>query len=234
MHLVDPDNPRFRAADDAARFHVAAIGPIEDQNGALLQTLRIFHRNGFVRSEVAIQTDHEDIVDRIHGDSVRALQLCVRPFDDTDRRDVTVGLARINRNCVAGVGENLVVNRVHVQSATDGSGLWTLDDSNWRFLSIGSAAERQNCLSVGDGHDDLIMHSVIADVVHCSGKFAGLTVERSNRRLSSVRQPGEYRNLRMGHSVGHQNLFPLAVVADGARISDHEANCPGGSSSNRS
>src|SRR5207244_7038805 len=58
----------------------------------------------------------------------------------------------------------------------------------------------------------LFRSSVIADVVHCSGKFAGLTVERSNRRLSSVRQPGEYRNLRMGHSVGHQNLFPLAVV----------------------
>src|SRR5439155_22700066 len=148
LHLVAPDNPRSRAADDAARFHVAAIGPIEDQNGALLQTLRIFPRNGFVRSEVAIQTDHEDIVDRIHGDSVRALQLCVRPFDDTDRRDVTVVLPAIYRNRIAGVGVNLVVNPVHVQSDADVSRVWTLDDSNWRFLSIGYAAARQNCLIV--------------------------------------------------------------------------------------
>jgi hypothetical protein len=30
----------------------------------------------------------------------------------------------------------------------------------------------------------------------------------------SIRQPGEYRNLRMSHSVGRQDLFPLGVIAD--------------------
>jgi hypothetical protein len=58
--------------------------------------------------------------------------------------------------------------------------------------------------------------------MHCSGQFAGLAVQRSGWSLSSVRQPGERRNLRMSHSIGHENLFPFAVIADGTGIADHE------------
>src|SRR5437867_12745749 len=38
----------------------------------------------------------------------------------------------------------------------------------------------------------------------------------------------------MGHSVGHENLLALAVVADGSRIADHEADRSLRSASNRS
>ena len=123
------------------------------------------------------------------------------------------------------------MNRIHVQPAANGAGLRALDDSNRSFLSIGSAAERQDCLSVRNGYDNFVMHRIVTYIVHRSRKFAGLTVQCSNWGLSAVRQPGEYRNLRMGHSVGYENLLAFGIVADRSGIADHEADCSSGSSS---
>jgi hypothetical protein len=39
-----------------------------------------------------------------------------------------------------------------------------------------------------------------------------LTLNSSKRESVLLRQPGEGRNLRMGHSVRHQYLFTLAVI----------------------
>src|SRR6266850_2608407 len=54
LHLVNPNDPRLRPADDAARFHVPAIGSIEHENRAFLQAFSVLYRDGFVRSEIAI------------------------------------------------------------------------------------------------------------------------------------------------------------------------------------
>jgi len=58
------------------------------------------------------------------------------------------------------------------------------------------------------------VYLVVPNIVHRSGQFAGLTIYRSGWRLSAVRQPGERRNLRVGHSVRDQDLIALRVVAD--------------------
>src|SRR5215467_6489555 len=54
--------------------------------------------------------------------------------------------------------------------------------------------------------------------------MTGLAKECSSWGLPTVRQPGEYRNLRVGHSVGDENLLSLAVVADGSGITDHQTD----------
>jgi hypothetical protein len=41
-----------------------------------------------------------------------------------------------------------------------------------------------------------------------------LAFNSTSRLRISIRQPGEYCNLRMSHSVGGKNLFALGVVAD--------------------
>jgi hypothetical protein len=41
-----------------------------------------------------------------------------------------------------------------------------------------------------------------------------LAFDLSNRLRVLIRQPGEYRNLRMRHSVRNQDLLPLRVVGD--------------------
>ena len=50
--------------------------------------------------------------------------------------------------------------------------------------------------------------------------MAILAEDRSSGGFCFVRQPGEYRNLRMSHSVGYQNLVAFGVVAYSPGITD--------------
>src|SRR5205823_9019238 len=120
--------------------------------------------------------------------------------------------------------------RVYIQPVAADFGVGSLDDSNGTFLSAGSSAKRQDrvCKRIHD--KKLIMYLIVANVVHRPGQFAHLAVYSSGRRLCSVRQPGERRNLRMGHSVRHQNLAPLRIISDGPGITDIEGRLVGGSS----
>ena len=47
-----------------------------------------------------------------------------------------------------------------------------------------------------------------------------LTLDRSYRRLILLRQPGEGRNLRMRHSVGHPYLIPLGVIGQSLDLAE--------------
>ena len=65
------------------------------------------------------------------------------------------------------------------------------------------------------------MDWVVPDVVHGAAELGGLSGDYSCGLGIYPRQPGEGRNLRVGHSVGDQNLFPLGVIADPPGIPDH-------------
>src|SRR5213080_451246 len=56
------------------------------------------------------------------------------------------------------------------------------------------------------------MDRVICKTMHRSADQRLLSLEHSNRRCIFLCQPGESRNLRMSHSVRHQDLFALTVV----------------------
>jgi hypothetical protein len=47
-----------------------------------------------------------------------------------------------------------------------------------------------------------------------------LSFNFTNRFSIPIRQPGEYRNLRMSHSVGYEKLFPLGIVGHWMRVTD--------------
>src|SRR5207245_2728235 len=98
-----------------------------------------------------------------------------------------------------------------------------LNDSNGTFLSSGPSAERQDRICKRVAHDKFIMYLIVANIVHGSGQFAGLAKHRAGWSLSFVRQPGECRNLRMGHSVGHQDLVSLRVVPDRSGVTNVES-----------
>ena len=58
--------------------------------------------------------------------------------------------------------------------------------------------------------------------VHRPAQFRRLPFNLPNRRLVSVRHPGEGRDLRMRHSVRNQNLFAFGVIGHRAGIADHQ------------
>src|SRR2546426_11304129 len=96
----------------------------------------------------------------------------------------------------------------------------SLDDANRPFLSIGRPAEYQDGLRQRTRNDDFVVNRIVCKTMHGSADHCFLTFEHSNRWSVLLRQPGEGRNLRMGHSVGHQYLFPLAVVCNGLSLAE--------------
>jgi len=61
---------------------------------------------------------------------------------------------------------------------------------------------------------------VVGEAVHRAAEQRFLTFDLSNWLCIFIRQPGECRNLRMRHSVRHQDLLTLGVVRDGMGIAD--------------
>src|SRR6266571_4894791 len=89
----------------------------------------------------------------------------------------------------------------------------SLDDPDGRFLSLGASAEKQDGLSQRTVHHNFIVNRIICQTVHGPADHRFLTFQRSCLQRIFLRQPGEYRDLRGIHSVGHQVLFPLAVIS---------------------
>ena len=67
------------------------------------------------------------------------------------------------------------------------------------------------------------MDGVVADVMHSPAQSRLLPVQQSCGYGTVFRQPGEYRDLRVSHSVRHQDFLSLAVIASGAWIPDGQS-----------
>src|SRR5207244_3949417 len=96
----------------------------------------------------------------------------------------------------------------------------SLDDSNRSLLSVRVALERHDGFGERIHYEKFVMDFVVTDVVHCARQVAGLTVNRADGWLRPIRQPGESRDLRMGHSVRNENLISFGVVSDSAWVAD--------------
>jgi len=66
---------------------------------------------------------------------------------------------------------------------------------------------------------------VVGDAVGRAGHQGFLSRNGANRSSISIRQPGEDRNLRMGHSVRHEYLLSFRVI--GRRIGVADVGGPG-------
>ena len=73
-----------------------------------------------------------------------------------------------------------------------------------RFLAVCPTPERQDGLGELVGYDDLVAVCIVMDGMHGPSEQRRLSFDPPNGLLGSLRQPGEGRNLRMGHSVGDQ------------------------------
>jgi hypothetical protein len=68
------------------------------------------------------------------------------------------------------------------------------------------------------GYRKFVMNRIIDDPVHCPAQLTALAFNPPKWLCSSLRQPGEDRNLRMGHSIRYQDFFAFCVIGDGMRI----------------
>jgi hypothetical protein len=59
------------------------------------------------------------------------------------------------------------------------------------------------------GDDEFVVGRIVSDIVHGSPQQCFLSGDNALWQLCSIRQPGECRNLRVSHSVRHQNLIAL-------------------------
>ena len=71
------------------------------------------------------------------------------------------------------------------------------------------SSDLENGLSKLLRNRKLIVDFIVSKPVHRAAQQRFLTFELSNGLCVLIRQPGEYRNLRMSHSVGNQDLLPL-------------------------
>ncbi len=153
----------------------------------------------------SLSCHHQQIIDRIHHEGAGSSQQRLRTADHTNRRRVPVGLTRKHHHRIRIRNEYLVVNRVDVKAIGPMQlGRRPLDDTNWRLFAVSPSAEGQDALRKLIGHDDLVVQVIEPNIVHRSGQERALPRDLSHRWLEVLRQPGEGRDLRMGHSVGHQ------------------------------
>ena len=101
-------------------------------------------------------------------------------------------------------------------------GAWTVNHPKGRLCAAGIASEAQDRLAELRRHDDAVRNLVVRDPVHRPAQPGGLSFDSPNRLRSSVRQPGEHRNLRVGHSVRYQDFLALGVIGQRARVPDHQ------------
>ena len=98
-----------------------------------------------------------------------------------------------------------------------------LNDAERRFLTFGASTEDQDGLSERAGNNDFVMNVVVCKTMHGPADACFLTIDHTDRRRVFLRQPGEGRNLRMGHSVRHEQLIALAVVGNRFDLSELQA-----------
>ena len=96
----------------------------------------------------------------------------------------------------------------------------SLNDPHRCGLAVCVSRKCQDCLCKLLRNDKFVVDFIVSDAVHGASKHRLLAFNLSNRLCSLIRQPGEYRDLRMRHSVWNQDLLPFSVVGHGMGITD--------------
>lgn len=136
------------AGDDAKWFRVTAGGTGED-------------------TKTSPAACEQEIMIRINGDAI-ATDTNVRSLEDPYGRNISLRrpIKDIDDSAVrpSHRNENFVVDGIGVKLiGINESGLQTLNDANWRFLSGRTPAERHNRVGKRIRHDNLIVRSVVND-----------------------------------------------------------------------
>src|SRR5262249_8779658 len=84
-----------------------------------------------------------------------------------------------------------------------------------------------NSLTIGAGHDYFVIDVVVSNVMRRAADLRCLSCNTSRRCYIAVRQPGERRNLREGHSVKGQKLVSFGVVCSRPDVAEHRSGSIG-------
>ncbi len=77
----------------------------------------------------------------------------------------------------------------------------------------GPAAESHDALRERCTYNDFIVNRIVGNVMHRPAEPRKLTFKLTSRNCVFPRQPGESRNLRMHHSVRHQDFLPVRIIS---------------------
>ena len=83
------------------------------------------------------------------------------------------------------------------------------------MISESPATEHQARLSERTAYNNFIVDRIVGDIVHGPSEPRQFTFQFASSNRILLRQPGEGRNLRMHHSVRHQNLLPVRIIGNG-------------------
>ena len=156
------------------RFGISAGQAIKNQNLA----------GGVDNQEISLRIDVR--LSRRFGGQVSAdANLRIGPAQNPFRRHVAVGFAVENQDVAReGRNEDLVVIGIdaHHIRYTQNLGMWSLDDTNGRFLTIGRSTECQDGLGKGTRRYEFVMNRVIRKSMDGSADQRLLALDRSDRR----------------------------------------------------
>ena len=202
--VIDLELVAGRSVENGSRFCISTRRAIKNQHPS---------RSAFARYQ-------QEITDWIntHGGPPRKSR--VRPGENADGRNVTVRLAWKYQNLIEAGGDvDFIVNGIDAHlieaSLTDDLGPRTLDDAQRRILSLSPALECEDRLGERTAHYKFIVDRIVREIVHRPAEPRFVTFQFPERNRVFLRQPGESRNLRMVHSVGHQDFFAIAVISNG-------------------
>src|SRR5262249_16824723 len=163
-------------ADHGPGLYVAVICAIENQKRSVGIPLPL------------VESDDEYVVDGVHRERVGVRKLGFRTLDNAKWCNVSVCFAGKDLDLVAISNEDSVADRIHVHTISTKLDVRALNDTDRSFLSGRTSAEREDRFRERIHDIELVVHFVVADIVHCSRQLAGLAIDRSNGLLCSVRQ----------------------------------------------
>ena len=156
---------------------------------------------------------------RIGSHSGHSTDLRVRTAEHSFRRHVASGGPIKYQNRIRSDGkEDLVIDAIdgnRIERAITGADdlrMRSLNVADGRFFSVRASAKNEDRLSQRTIDDNFVVNRIVVESVHGPADQRLLTDQRSGRRRVLLCQPGKGRNLRMGHSVGHQIFFSLGIV----------------------
>jgi len=125
----------------------------------------IKHENGAVAARHG-----EQIVDRIDGDRA-TLDLRIRTANGAFRSHITLAVKRKDQNPSPIGHEDLPVHDIDREPVRPVQiSIGSLDKTDRGFLTVCAASEREDCVGERVGHQDLVIHGVVPDVVHRSAQ----------------------------------------------------------------
>ncbi len=243
------NHARRRMDSEIARTARLAARPANDSLWRDIST-----RSAVENQKRIIEVDDHKITERINGhrgfvtDNLRpgpledslGLHVPVRhPVKHENARQNACSAAPFTTLTITERKIYLVVNPINTHfiesgiSVTEYLGPRSLNDPKRRFLSGGSSTECQDRLCQGTGHNDFIINFVECQTVHGPAQQCLLSFQCPKSRRILLRQPGEGRNLRMRHSVGHQYLVAFRVISYGLGLAKLQRHLVCGRTTNR-